>query len=144
MDNKIKKYVCLVLALTLLLGLSASAFAMEVAQAGGCTEHNWDEPEEYLLEGKGIDSSKNGCISFYETVQVCKNCGYEKLVDSRSEPCGHVETVYDSSCNGSLQIWRLRCRSCGYRWSEQHSCPNAPHMGRPCNILPCSIGLETE
>ena len=144
MENKVKKYVGLMLALTLLLGLSVSAFAMEEAQASGCTVHSWHHTKSYLQEGQGTGGTASGCTSTYIEVRVCKDCGREEYVRTYTYRGDHYFSPYDSSCNGYTQTWRVRCKSCGYTSTEQHSCPNAPHVGKPCNMLPCSVGLETE
>lgn len=139
-----KRYVCLVLILMLLLGLSVSALAKEEAYASGCTVHTWHHTKSYLQEGQGTNSSAGGCTSTYIEVRVCKDCGREEYVRTYTNDGAHYFSPYDSSCNGYTQTWRVRCKSCRYTSTEEHRCPDAPHPGRACDVLPCGIGLETE
>ena len=134
MKKTLKRGLCLVLAMVLVMAMGITALA-------ACL-HEKDDVNYRQVSGYRYVSSSQ-CEADYEVSWTCEHCGQKFIEGTKTLRSSHEGgAVYSSSCNGSMQTWWRNCSNCNHGYSELHRCPKAPHSGS-CTVLPCDVTPET-
>lgn len=83
------------------------------------------------------DRNANGHALVTTYVFACRYCTYSEISTVEGSRVAHTSTIYDATCNGTMQTWHYGCSICGYhiRTDYTHRCPGAVHTG-DCLWLP--------
>lgn len=129
-----KKWTALLLALVLCVAFALPAFAAngdETAEPQACS-HTY-ELTSHSITYQYLNSSS--CKKTEVLIRECTKCGYT-LRTTGTDTIPHDDTVYDATCNGSMQTWKYDCTNCGsYLYTTYKDCPGMPHTGS-CRWLP--------
>ncbi|MBR4436050.1 MAG: hypothetical protein IKZ82_05750 [Clostridia bacterium] len=96
-----------------------------------------------VLDGSTIVTIEDRYISHnnsyhkmrYKNVGLCLICSKTATVYTYGPLMSHNWSVYDGSCNGTMQTLQYSCRLCNGHKTVQKNCPGGPHIGG-CNYLP--------
>lgn len=130
----IRKLLSLLLVLVLCVAFALPAFAAngdETAEPQACS-HTY-ELTRHSITYQYI--SNTSCRKTEVYIYTCTKCGYV-LRTTGTDTIPHDDTVYDATCNGSVQTWKYDCTNCGsYLYTTYKDCPGMPHTGS-CRWLP--------
>ena len=131
----IRKLLSLLLVLVLCVAFALPAFAAngdETAEPQACS-HTYGEKKTESITYRYYNSTY--CRKTEVYTRTCTKCEYI-LRTTGTELVAHDDTVYDATCNGSVQTWKYDCTNCGsYLYTTYKDCPGMPHTGS-CRWLP--------
>lgn len=158
---KCKSVLSFILAVILVFSFSTSAFATQIhendiccvedygitSDGENCVDEGYDLAAAHFCNGPIIATTEVGnkyknrttssCVKYFKHTKKCNTCGvtyYEYQWASFASP--HISTVYDATCNGTIQTLYNWCYCCHYKLdNSEQTCPGGPHTGG-CSFLP--------